>query len=87
MTRVPGAGCESVFVCGGIHAVELGMSDKAGLTAADVGDGGEDIILFLKTKYPYEIFTTVPAPSEDAVRNLSATFGVTPDYAVPVFRW
>jgi hypothetical protein len=33
------AGCESVFVCGGIHAAELGMSSKAGLSAADVGDG------------------------------------------------
>ena len=66
----PSAGCESVFVCGGIHAEDLGISDKAGLTAADVGDG-ED----------------VPAPSDDAVRELSATFGVTPEYAVPVFRW
>ena len=57
-------------VCGGIHAEELGMSDKAGLTAADVGDG-ED----------------VTAPRDDALRALSQTFSVSPEFAVPVFKW
>jgi len=33
-----GAGVDSVFVCGGIHADELGM-DPGGLTAEAVGDG------------------------------------------------
>ena len=34
-----GAGCQSIFVCGGIHAEELGMCGREGLTAGDVGDG------------------------------------------------
>ena len=34
-----GAECESVFICGGIHAEDLGMASAARLTAADVGDG------------------------------------------------
>ena len=66
-----GAGCGSVFVCGGIHAEDLGMSNKAGLTAADVGDG-----------------ENIPPPTDDDVmQNLLETYGVTPEYAVPVFRW